>query len=376
MQLLEVEIEKLVWRGRGLARTEEGKVVIIDPPVFPQERVLVRLYKEKKDFCLAKVEQILVPSPIRRKHPCEYAFWCGGCTFGHVPFKDGLFLKKKILEDTLQRELKQRKEFCISPAPKNWRYRYRGQVFIKKGKPHYYQFNSNQLFPIEDCLLLDKKLGLALTSLTQNKAEGRYTIASSPQGELSIQGDSNLLTFPLKSFPLVYFLSANIFFQANFRLNETLIKRTCDLLSKEEKIADLYGGMGNFALPLAYLGKKVLLVEENRKSLELAKRTAEFNQLNLKLKQLNLNREIKPVIDFKPEAAIVDPPRSGAPTLARLVKRLSSLRKIIWISCDLVNSLRDLKPFWKLGFELTYLEFLDMFPQTYHLEVIMVLEKH
>lgn len=375
MQLLEVEIEKLIWRGRGLARTNEGKVLIVDPPVFPRERVLVQIYKEKKDFCLGRVEQVLISS-LRRRHPCEYAFWCGGCTFGHVPSKAGLLLKKGILEDTLQRELKQKKEFFISSAPKNWRYRYRGQVFIKEGKPHYYKLNSKQTFPIKDCLLLDKNLGHALFSLTKNKADGRYTIASSPKGELSIQGDSNVLTFPLKSFPLVYFLSANTFFQANFRLNEVLIKKVSELLSKEEKIADLYGGMGNFALPLAYLGKKVLLVEENKESLELAEVTAKFNQLALKLKPLNLNKEIKPVLDFKPEAAIIDPPRSGAPALARLVKSLSSLKKIIWISCDIVNSLRDLRPFWKQGFELTYLEFLDMFPQTYHLEVIMVLEKN
>jgi len=221
---------------------------------------------------------------------------------------------------------------------------------------------------------LDKTLGHNLKNLVQNKSKGSYVVASSPQGKTSIEGDEELLSFPLKNLPLTYFLSANTFFQANFRLNNLLIERACTLLKEEERIADLYGGMGNFALALAYLGKKVLLVEENPKSLELAKYTAQFNQLKLTLARANLNKDLEPVSRFKPEAVIIDPPRSGAPNLHNIA-HLSGLKKIVWISCDIVNTLRDLKPFWKQGFNLTYLEFLDMFPQTYHLEVILVLEK-
>jgi len=50
---LEVTVEKLVWRGKALAKTKEEKIILISPPCFPQEQVLVEIYKEKKDFCLA-----------------------------------------------------------------------------------------------------------------------------------------------------------------------------------------------------------------------------------------------------------------------------------------------------------------------------------
>ncbi|WP_456324279.1 class I SAM-dependent RNA methyltransferase [Desulfonauticus submarinus] len=377
MDFLEVKIEKLIWRGRGLGRKANGQVVIVDPLVLPSETVRVKVYKAKKDYLLAIPVEILNSSKKRRIHPCVYASECGGCKFGSISVQLGTKLKLAILKDAFKRfDFLNYKDVPIStlPSPKGWRYRYRGQVFIHRHLPGFKKLGSHEFVPIKDCLLFTANLGKNLVKLARKKSDGRYSVISNGE-DLAIEGDNKELKFFLPKIPLVFLFSAEHFFQANWKLNQTLIDLVCSILAQEEKIADLYAGAGNFSLPLAFYGKKVLALELNKNGVLLGEKTAKINNLGVNFKQVDLNRNFSCVEQFDPEAIVVDPPRMGAPALKKCVSHLKNLRKIVWISCDVVNSLRDLKPFIDVGFRLTKLYFLDMFPQTWHMEVLFVLGK-
>ncbi|MDQ7032121.1 MAG: methyltransferase [Desulfonauticus sp.] len=374
---MELYIEKLIWRGRGLAKSKDGQIILVDPPVFPKERVQVNLHTVKKDYAQAKVISILTSHPDRRKHPCPYAGTCGGCSFGHIKAKQALKLKYSILQDALSRSklrsICQHVPVQVINAAKSWRYRYRGQIFIQNGLPCLKKMSSRQNIPISDCLLFIKQLGTNLKTLASSKKNGKYTVISNGN-QVAIAGDNKILDFKLTAFPLTFFFSADHFFQANWHLNQKLIEIVCNNLKHEEKIIDLYAGAGNFALPLAWLKKKVLALEQNKASITLGQQTAALHGLKVQFHQANLNQNCDLIHQFQPEAVVIDPPRSGAPFLKHILKQ-THLKKIIWVSCDIVNSLRDITPFvLDHGYQVEKLFLLDMFPQTWHFEVVFVLK--
>jgi 23S rRNA (uracil1939-C5)-methyltransferase len=81
------------------------------------------------------------------------------------------------------------------------------------------------------------------------------------------------------------------------------------------------------------------------------------------------------VQDFAPRAAILDPPRTGAKGIGRTLSAMPSLERLVWVSCDAVNTIRDAKPLLEAGWTVSALTLFDMFPGTWHMEVLMVLDR-
>ncbi len=378
-------IEKILWRGRGLARLDSGKAVIVEPGVLPGEIVDAEVIREKKDFIAARPQRITTPSPLRRPHPCPHAGHCGGCMMGILPMSKALDLKKNILQDTLTRSLRRHTDTDLLPpivtmaSPRGWRYRYRGQIHVRNHQPHFQQVQSNDLVRLEDCLLLVRPLAQALERLSASLPDGRFTIAASP-GDMSVctEKDKATLTlpFPTQGFDLL--LPGGNFFQANWELNQSLINLVTGAVSGHQRVADLYAGAGNFSLPMAHSGTRVLAVE----SVPAAARAGSQNAKRLGLTDLtfrtgDLSREKtwKSIRAFSPTAMVLDPPRTGAKGIADRLLAVDSLSTMVWVSCDVVNTCRDLAPMFDAGWTIQQTFLVDMFPQTWHMETVFILKK-
>jgi 23S rRNA (uracil1939-C5)-methyltransferase len=170
-------------------------------------------------------------------------------------------------------------------------------------------------------------------------------------------------------------ISPGSFFQVNLEQNQTLIRTVLEFSNviKEDKILDLYSGVGNLTLPLAIASKEVWGIEENRVAVEDARFNAERNGIQ------NCNFIAGRVEDIlenwrrkKPDLIILDPPRMGCKTVLDQVVRLKP-KKIVYVSCEPTTFSRDLRLFSKAGYHLQRLGLVDMFPQTYHMEVIGLL---
>jgi 23S rRNA (uracil1939-C5)-methyltransferase len=379
---LTLQAEKLIWRGRSLARLSSGQVVIVEPGAFPGEVLKAEVTKRKKDYLQARVLQILEPHPNRRPHPCFHSSICGGCPFGVLPNRVQLELKQGVLQAELARGLPagQRLPRCTAlQSPKGWRYRWRGQVHVRGGRPHSKALRSDREIPVADCFLLARPLGRSLHSLSGNLPDGRHTIAASPLDNTAVPGSSGAtLQLPLTGLDRPWRIPAGTFFQANWSMNQDLVRAVSALLQPCGAVADLFAGGGNFALPLARQGHEVLAVEADPSAVAASRANARRMGLNsLQAVQADLTR--RPVREllarFNPDAAIVDPPRAGGGRHIAGLADMDSLRRIVWISCDVVNSARDLKPFLRRGWEVTSLKLFDMFPQTWHMEVVMVLDR-
>ncbi len=382
---MKARIERLVWQGKGLARDENGRIILIEPEVLPDELVQIEIIKNSKKLLLAKPIYIIETSKWRQEHPCKhFAQGCGGCRFGFVKTDYALRLKKEILLDVLRRNFGQEQAALLTPeifsSQQSWNYRLRTQIHIQSGLPHFMATKSHNLIPISSCKLLIPELGDNLKELTALLPNGRHTLAASPISHKIANNSNELLDFSLPQFSLFWQQNAGCFFQANWKLNEKLVQTVANELTGFKKIIDLYCGSGNFSLPLARQDSYILGLESDKTSIYCAKLAAEQNGLTTRcqFQQTNLNKYFVKdfVSEFQPTAAVLDPPRTGAVNINRQLVQFKQLQKIVWISCDAVNTCRDIKPLLTQDWKLQKVFLFDMFVQTWHIEVIFVLEKN
>ncbi|MEO0093498.1 MAG: 23S rRNA (uracil(1939)-C(5))-methyltransferase RlmD, partial [candidate division WOR-3 bacterium] len=166
-------------------------------------------------------------------------------------------------------------------------------------------------------------------------------------------------------------ISAGSFFQVNTAQTETLVKQVIKLLAPtgQERVLDLFAGVGTFTIPLADFVDKVTGIEINRIAVLDANESLRINTINnVEFIAAPAEQGIK---NFQQvDAVILDPPRKGCGK--ELIEGIAGLRpkKIIYISCNPTTLARDLAIFDHIGYEVSAIELVDLFPQTYHIEAV------
>lgn len=397
-----------VYGGDALARLPDGRAVFI-PFALPGETLLVRLVEEKERYARAEICQILQPSE-KRVHPrCPHFQQCGGCHYQHMPYPEQLRVKEEILKDQLVRvgKVENPPVKPIQPSPKPWNYRNQVQFHIAEdGRPGFMKHRSNQVFPIEECHLPEEELneiwpafqfehipgldrvvlrsgedGQDALLILESDAEEAFefsldlplsAVLQGPGGEIILAGD-DFTIIPVLDFPFV--VSAGSFFQTNTRLTEILIESLLEKLplTEETLLLDIYCGVGLFSVFLAPLVKQVIGIESNSSAAEdFLFNLGDYE--NVELYDLPAE-EVLPGLDIRPDIILLDPPRSG---LSRIVlDRVVELAPdtIAYVSCDPATLARDVGRFRKGGYQLLEATPFDMFPQTYHIESLSILQR-
>jgi 23S rRNA (uracil1939-C5)-methyltransferase len=426
-----IKVEKIVFGGNGLARLPDGKIVFV-PYVLPEEVLQIKIKKDYGDYVEAEVEKILEVSPYRREAPCNYYGTCGGCQLQHIIYPFQIELKKEMLFDVFKR-LGWKEEIPLEkvvPSSKEFHYRNRLRFHVENEnfKMGFVKRKTHEVLKVEKCLLGEEILNKVLsqlyensswiklsyyskrikieTSSEENKATLIFWTALKPQKEdlegiLKIKELKAIFYWmkgrrPEGPFPedssyggrrvfknideIFYYIQPGVFVQANWEINCAIMEtlRSWDL--SFEKVLDLHAGMGNFLFPfvLKREAKKLLGVDTDLRAIEDGLYTAEKAELNGRLDLRNMSAmealysAIKEGEEF--DLVLLDPPRGGC---KELMKPLSEVAKkyIIYISCDAPTLVRDLLLFKNFNYQLIKLCLFDMFPQTYHFEVVALLEK-
>jgi 23S rRNA (uracil1939-C5)-methyltransferase len=177
-------------------------------------------------------------------------------------------------------------------------------------------------------------------------------------------------------FDLTYYVQPGVFVQTNWEVNLFIQQKMFELAQGCERVLDLHAGMGNFLLPLAFKltrGVEFLGVDTDPRAIEDGLYTAKKNNLNgrLDLRTMNsqacLHEMIKEGRTF--DLVLLDPPRGGCKDILRYLPNVAE-KYILYLSCDPPTLARDVKALLSLGFDLQGLYLFDMFPQSYHLEVL------
>jgi 23S rRNA (uracil1939-C5)-methyltransferase len=387
---LELTIEKLVAGGDGLGRWEG--VPIFVPRSAPGDRLRVRLTDRRPDYGRAEIVEILEPGPGRRTPPCPFFERCGGCDLQHLEDDLQVRLKAEAVAETLTRlgKIGVPEDLRVITGDA-WSYRLRTQLHTEPSPPEstsaasrplvgYFERGSHDLVPVDRCPILVPELEDLLPGLPgklagASKLPRRLDLAVGdgarisaaplveglPHGEISMRVGSHTYRF-----------DARCFFQGHRGLVGDLVEAVMGGGREGEPEGtayDLYCGVGLFTLPLARRYRSVVAVEGDR----LAVRYARRNVRGADLENVEVEgRAVESWVRGLPQGAdrvVVDPPRIGLKgvVLKTLLKRLP--RWITYVSCHPAALARDLRKLTR-HYRLDALTFLDLFPQTGHMEVV------
>ncbi len=425
--ILDVSIEKPVYRGLGLAR-HEGQIVFV-PRAFPGERVRVRVAARERGYLRAELREVLEAAPVRRPSPCRYVPECGGCAYQELIYAAQLDAKVAVLRESLQRAgLAWEGEIACEASPEEG-WRLRAGLHFHAGPPArlgLHAAETRRVVDLERCLQFSDGLNGALRELHTalqgcaprlaravrgveliESLDGTRRVAAlevdadvplavrlrslaahtpglaglgvvaNDRGRarfVALEGDPHV-EMPLLGTSLRVHVRS--FFQSNRFLAETLARHVCALVSEgraDGPVLDLYAGVGLFALPLALAGADVRAVELS----PLAAEDARFSAERAGAHGLRVFRgDVRAALQAWPvdagERVILDPPRTGAG--AEVVAAVCARRpsRVVYVSCDPPTLARDLKLFAAQGYVLDGLRAFDLFPDTFHVEAVAAL---
>ena len=428
---VETQIESLSHDGRGVARID-GKTVFIDG-ALGGERVKFRYSKKHSKYDEGRVVEILTSAPDRVEAKCQHYGVCGGCSLMHMAPEAQLALKQKTLMEQMNHFGHIEPEQWIEPMTGPlWGYRRKARLGVKhvpkkervlvgfreKGTPY--------LALLDKCEVLDPRIGTRLGELgimiatlaaynriaqIEVAMDDKHTalvfrnldpLSESDQKLLIAYGQKNDLWIYLQSggpdtitaiWPTSPQLSytpepdVNLIFepsdftQVNDTINQNMIQRAMALLEvcAEDRVLDLFCGLGNFSLPLAKRVNALVGVEADAALVKHAQNNAKLNQLdNATFEQADLTKTALKDYSWAKggfNKILLDPPRSGAfEVLPQLVDL--GAERIVYVSCNPATLARDAGELvHKHGYTLVSAGIMDMFPHTSHVESIALLIK-
>ena len=421
-----VTIEDETNLGYGVSKVD-GMVIFI-PDVMPLEQVEIQITKVKKTYAYARVVSIIKQDSQRVNPKCEVAKICGGCQLQYRTYTSQQLFKQKNME-TLFSDYKVLD--CIS-ADQPWYYRNKAQfpVQIKDGKVimGFYRKHSNDIVQNSQCCIQSPSINeiyqFLQKNLTLEDAAGlrHIFVRSSKQGQSQIvfigkqnNGWDALIQKLIKEIPdvvsifynhndmnnnvilgdtfeclygeselkmqymdLEVFVSFQSFFQVNTQQMEKLYQVAADAFhpNKEMRVVEFYSGLGTIGMSIADRVKEVIGVDIVPSAVEDARKNCEINGIK------NCFYECKDATEFaaqmvrekqKVDVVIVDPPRKGCSLQG--IEDMSSLnaKNIVYVSCNPVTLKRDIKHFEEKGYQVQWIQPVDLFPQTIHVEAVCLL---
>jgi len=431
---VELEITDIAYEGKGVGKI--GGYVYFVPKTAVGDKIEVQIKRERKNFSDGLISNIVKPSIDRINPPCPYYENCGGCHYMHLPYSKQLEIKQNQLIKTLERigKFKDPQVDNMTPSPHEFEYRNKSIFHLNENQIGFVSIGKEEIIDVENCLICNQNINSVLQKLrkflgakeerlsinnisiktTNNPKTAtiifgvKTSIAEKLGGLKEVFDDLNLsisiyesetpnessLIFSenykkilgegssketIKDF--TFELSPQSFFQTNLEQAGKLVSiLTEDFVEdfRDKKVLELYSGAGLFSIPLSKIAKDVVAVESSHTSSRDAQKNKELNKAtNINFIYGKVREETKKLLNNKEkfDVSLLDPPRQGADR--ELLFNLSELdvEKIFYVSCSPPTLARDLNILCRLGYSLTKIIPIDMFPQTYHIESLSILER-
>ena len=417
-QIITVTVNDLDPFGQGVAR-HNGKALFI-PELLPKESAEVVITEDKKQFARAQVKRRLNDSPQREVPRCPHFGVCGGCQQQHA----SISLQQRSKSAALSRLMKCEVSDVIADTP--WGYRRRARLSLnyrpkeQKLQMGFRKSASSDIIDVKQCPILVPQLEAllphiraCLESLQGLRHLGHVELVQAGSGTLmilrhtaplSVQDKEKLECFS-HSQGLSLFLapqseilesiseespwydsnglrltfSPRDFIQVNEGVNQQMVARALEWLDvqPEDRVLDLFCGMGNFTLPLATRAASVVGVEGVPALVGKGRENALNNGLhNVTFFHENLEEDVtrQPWAKNGFDKVLLDPARAGAAGVMQHIIKLEPIR-VVYVSCNPATLARDSDALLDAGYVIRRLAMLDMFPHTGHLESMVLFER-
>lgn len=414
-QIITVTVNDLDPFGQGVAR-HDGKALFING-LLPTERAEVTLTQDKRNFGHATVKKRLSDSPARVTPRCPHFGVCGGCQQQHASVE----LQQTSKAQALARMMNHPVDTII--AGPEWGYRRRARLSLNYQaraqtlEMGFRKAASSDLVDIKQCPVLAPQLEALLPALRDclNQLQGvrrlgHVELVLADNGPLMVlrhpdplsvsdkqklehfshQHDVALFLAPQSdsldqvtgsepyyhSDGLRLTFSPRDFIQVNDAVNQKMVTQAIEWLDvgPDDRVLDLFCGMGNFTLPLARRAQSVVGVEGVPTLVAKAQRNALDNDLkNVTFFHENLEEDVtrQPWAAQGFDKILLDPARAGAAGVMQHVVKLMP-RRVVYVSCNPATLTRDSDVLLRAGYYIQQLAMLDMFPHTGHLESMVL----
>jgi 23S rRNA (uracil1939-C5)-methyltransferase len=428
---MEVRIEKLVYGGDGLAH-HDGHTVFV-PLVLPGELVQIEYSARKKKFIRGRLDRVVESSAERVSAPCPHYGRCGGCQYQHIPYEAQLRYKADILRETLGRIGRIHWTGAIAThASPPFGYRNRAQWKLRANQEGtagtagigYFEMGTTKLCPVTECTILSPRLADTFSRLSQIVSQGKVLAAideveafadssdekillnlsaarlfdapesiaaalreSTPNVESILIQDRRADTFHLAGPGYLTYVAGGAQFRVGhlsfFKVNRFIIEPLVEAVIGKDRgrlALDLFAGVGLFTVALTKQFERVIGVESNlAASKDLETNLKESGGSSPSSRNITTEGFLSRWQE-KPDLVVVDPPRAGVEmeALAHLKKILPA--RIHYVSCDPATLARDLAQLVGTQetagtYEIESINLFDIFPQTYHMEVLVRLRR-
>jgi 23S rRNA (uracil1939-C5)-methyltransferase len=430
---IRARVERLVFQGNGLGRLPDGRVFFA-PFTAPGDEVDIRVREARGDFVTADLVQVVRPGDGRTEPACPYFGRCGGCQWQHLAAPAQAAWKQRVLEELLVRVGKL--HGIPVPAPLTpvgpWEYRARAQLKVAgRGRIGFHQRETTRLVDVARCPLLDPRLNAVLRVLREMRtpdvtalfpglqevwlaaATGGPDVLVSLFARPRERGAVRLLFHTLREAapglrgvvvleggprdnPRIadwhgdrsltehvgawrFRIGATAFFQVSGLAAgalTTLVEEAAQTTGRE-RVLDLYCGVGTFTVPLAQRASEVVGVEAHPgAAADAAHNLAQSGCSHARVLRAEVEEALPALARQGPwDLVVLDPPRQGCSR--RLLELLPGVdaRRLVYVSCDPSTLARDLGVLARAGFQCRSLQPVDLFPQTFHLETVALLER-
>ncbi|WP_380183916.1 23S rRNA (uracil(1939)-C(5))-methyltransferase RlmD [Kalamiella sp. sgz302252] len=423
-QIMTVTVSDLDFSGQGVAH-HHGKALFVSG-ALPGEQTEVEIVEEKRSWARARAKRILSPSPERVAPACPYFGRCGGCQQQHASPELQQRSKAKALSRLLSQQTGAPAEVNTIVSGSAYGYRRRARLSLSYHtrsqtlQMGFRQAGSSELVAIARCPVLKPELDALLAPLHQvlsslqavkrlghvelvladngpllvlrhldplsaadrQKLEQfshsqRVALFLAPDSETLEQVNGEMPFYKIDGLTLTF--SPRDFIQVNGELNQQMVAQALAWLDlqPEDRLLDLFCGMGNFTLPAGKRVKNVTGVEGVAALVAKGAYNAALNNLhNIAFYQHNLEEDVsaQPWATEGFNKVLLDPARAGAADVIPHIIKLAP-ESVVYVSCNPTTLARDSQIFQAAGYRPEKITLLDMFPHTGHVESMVLFSR-
>ena len=398
--------------GSAVAR-DEGKVWLVSY-ALPGEVVEAEPRGRQGGVAVAAATRVIEASPHRVAPPCPYFGECGGCQLQHAAYSYQLELKRQVVEEAWSRAgLRLPPDTPMLGMDDPWRYRIRGEFEAISGPEGwrfgFHRLRSHSVLPIDTCQIHHLRIEQALPAFAQaaNEMELKdlqnLLLTAEPNGRgllwrlrhrgpephwprdefarrvAELLPDQTLLddAMTLNFWDLTFRVRSDTFVQTNYQQMLVLYRTALDMLGAgpTDRALDLYAGIGTISVAVAREAAGVTAIEENPHAVQLGRLNARINSARVEYLPGKVETVMRQLRLGQYQAAILDPPRAGCEpaAIAELIRL--GVDRLVYVSCEPSTHARDLIALVRGGYRVRRAAMVDMFPQTYHIESVALLQR-
>jgi 23S rRNA (uracil1939-C5)-methyltransferase len=400
----------------GAVMAHDGDNPLMVFYALPGELVEVAEQGRRGGLTYAGAVRVLEPSPDRVESRCPHFGECGGCQWQHARYVRQLELKHEAVAEAWRRAgVRLPPDAPAIGMDDPWRYRIRGEfeaLTEREGRVSlgFHRMRSHAVLPVHTCPIHDERIeraalafaraatevgvrglqnllltveptgrGLLWRTRYRHRAQGAQDAPLAARvaellPDLVLLDDSLSLDF----WGLRFRVRSDTFVQTNYRQMLVLYEAALAMLqaSPGDAVLDLYAGIGTIGLAVARGAGSVTAVEENPAAVRLSQLNARINgSRNFRTLPGRVEEALRQVRLGQHQAAILDPPRAGCePGAIAELLRLGPDR-LVYVSCEPSTQARDVSLLVRGGYRVRRAAVVDMFPQTYHVECVALLER-